>query len=256
MDVLPITRRQFAIAGPAVALGSAPDVVVFAAASLAEVLQAIGRTGPFDSIRFSFAASSTLARQIQQGAPAQLFISADAAWMDALQSAGHLLRGTRRNWVGNRLALVHASSAEPQMPPESAAAIEALIRPVLQQPQARIAVGDPAHVPAGRYAQAALTQLGLWDAVAPRLARADNVRGALALVERGEAPLGIVYRTDALASFRVSVAALFPASSHAPIVYPAALLQGATPAALRFHSHLFGGEAQALLRAAGFTVID
>ena len=231
------------------------EVVVFAAASLTEVLQAVARQGGFGNVKFSFAASSTLARQIEQGAPAQLFISADEAWMDAVQKTGLLLAGSRRDWATNRLALVRPSRAgtpEPVAPPESADTIRALLQPLLASADARIATGDPAHVPAGRYAQAALTQLGLWDTVAPRLARADNVRSALLLVERGEAPLGIVYRTDALASAKVEVAALFPASSHPPIRYPVALLQGATPQAQRFHTFLFGPEAQALLRQAGF----
>jgi molybdate transport system substrate-binding protein len=254
-------RRRSLLAGCCLlAFAAAPahaaddEVVVFAAASLGDVLQAIARQGGFGTLKFSFAASSTLARQIEQGAPAQLFISADEAWMDTVQRSGLLLSGSRRDLASNRLALVRPSrgAPEPAAPPETADAIRALLQPVLGSADARIGTGDPAHAPVGRYAQAALTQLGLWDATAPRLARADNVRSALALVERGEAPLGIVYRTDALASAKVEVAALFPAASHAPIRYPAALLQGATPQAQRFHSYLFGPEAQALLRQAGF----
>jgi molybdate transport system substrate-binding protein len=253
-------RRRLLAAAVAGALPAMPvraaddEVVVFAAASLTDVLQAIARAGGFGNVKFSFAASSTLARQIEQGAPAQIFISADEAWMDAAQKAGRVLSGTRRDWVLNRLALVRPGTQEPGTPPESAEAIRALLLPLLKQAEARIATGDPAHVPVGRYAQAALTDLGLWEAVEPRLARADNVRNALVLVERGEAPLGIVYRTDALASTKVQVAALFPATSHAPIRYPAALLQGATPAAQRFNAWMFGPEAQALLRQAGFGI--
>lgn len=227
-------------------------VIVFAAASLSDVLQGIARDGGFAQVKFSFAASSTLARQIEQGAPAQVFISADEPWMDAVAKAGRIEPGQRRDLAGNRLALVGPGRAEPSAPPETSAAVDGLVKQALGQPEARIATGDPAHVPVGKYAQAALTSLGLWDAVGPRLARADNVRSALALVERGEAPLGITYRTDALVSKNVQVLALFPLASHPPIRYPAALLTGATPAARRFFEHLFTPAAQAALRQAGF----
>ena len=239
-------------AAPAAA--AAEDVVVYAAASLTDVLQAIARQGGFTTVKFSFGSSSTLARQIEQGAPAQLFVSADEAWMDAAGKSGRLEPGTRRTWVGNRLALVAPGVGEPSTPPESAEAVAATLRAALAAKDARIATGDPAHVPVGKYAQAALTSLGLWAEVAPRLARADNVRAALALVERGEAPLGITYRTDALASGKVQVVALFPATSHAPIRYPAALLKDANPTARRFYRHLFGPEARAVLAAAGFSL--
>jgi molybdate transport system substrate-binding protein len=228
------------------------EVVVFAAASLTDVLQAIAKQGGFTNVKFSFAASSTLARQIEQGAPAQLFISADEAWMDSVQRAGAVLPGSRRDLASNRLALVAPGSGEPTSPPETAEAVRSRVAGVLAQPDARIATGDPAHVPVGRYAQAALSSLGLWEAVAPRLARADNVRAALVLVERGEALLGITYRTDALQSGKVRVVALFPADSHPPIRYSTALLQGAGPSAQRFQEHLFSTVAQAALRDAGF----
>ena len=260
---MPLRRRWLAalmLSAPAALFGSpaaraADDevVVVFAAASLTDVLQAIARQGGFTGIRFSFSSSSTLARQIEQGATAQLFISADEPWMDAVGKAGRIVPGTRRDWVGNRLALVAPGSAEPTAPPETTEAVTRLLRAALAGNDGRIATGDPAHVPAGKYAQAALGTLGLWAETGPRLARADNVRSALAFVERGEAPLGITYRTDALASRKVQVVALFPAGSHPPIRYPAALLTGAGPAAQRFYEHLFGAEARALLKAAGFS---
>jgi molybdate transport system substrate-binding protein len=208
--------------------------------------------GGFTNVKFSFAASSTLARQIEQGAPAQLFVSADEAWMDSLQKAGAVLPASRRELASNRLALVAPGTGEPTAAPETAEAVRALIAQALAPTDARIATGDPAHVPVGRYAQAALSSLGLWETVGPRLARADNVRAALVLVERGEAPLGITYRTDALQSGKVRVAALFPAGSHPPIRYPSALLQGAGAAAKRFHEYLFTPAAQAALRDAGF----
>ncbi len=266
-DLLP-RRRQLCGLPAALLLGAAApqparaaeeSVVVFAAASLTEVLRALARQGGFSGVRFSFAASSTLARQIEQGAPAQVFISADEAWMDLLQKAGHLVPDSRRGLAGNRLALIapgRAGVAAMLAPPETAevaaAAVRLRIDAALALRDARIATGDPAHVPVGRYARAALQSLDRWVAVAPRLARADNVRAALVLVERGEAPLGITYRTDALASPRVQIAALFPASSHPPIRYPAALLRGAGPGAQRFLDHLSGAPARPLWEAAGF----
>lgn len=235
------------------ATAAAPDeVTVFAAASLTDALRAVAKAGGFAGVRFSFASSSTLSRQIGQGAPAEIFISADLPWMDALQRAGAVLPGTRRDLASNRLALVEPGGGEPVAVPEGEAAVRQRLQAVLETEGARIATGDPAHVPAGQYARAALVSLRLWDAVGPRLARADNVRGALALVERGEAPLGIVYRTDALQSSRVRLSALFPPASHPPIRYPVALLRGARPAAHRFYQHLFSPAAQATLRAAGF----
>ncbi|HEU4458520.1 MAG TPA: molybdate ABC transporter substrate-binding protein [Methylibium sp.] len=237
---------------PRAACAQDEAVVVFAAASLADVLRQIARDGGFTQIRFSFAASSTLARQIEQGANAQVFVSADEPWMDAVEKTGRVAPGQRRELAANRLALIGPGSAEAAAPQETAAAVESPIRKLLATPDARIATGDPAHVPVGRYAQAALASLALWPAVEPRLARADNVRSALVLVERGEAPLGITYRTDALASKNVRVLALFPLAAHPPIRYPAALLNGASPDAQRFFQHLFAPAAQAALRQAGF----
>jgi molybdate transport system substrate-binding protein len=252
-----LTRRLLlaaALAAAALPAARAQDepVVVFAAASLSEVLQAIAKDGGFTQVKFSFASSSTLARQIEQGAEAQIFISADEPWMDAVVKAGRVEPGSRRDLAANRLALVGPGRAEPGAPTETAAAVEALVKQALAKPDARIATGDPAHVPVGKYAQAALTSMQLWTAVEPRLARAENVRSALALVERGEAPLGITYRTDALVSKTVQVLALFPLASHPPIRYPAARLTGATPTGKRFFEHLFSPAAQAALRQAGF----
>ncbi len=252
-----VDRRRLALlvaallAAPA-ARAADEDVIVYAAASLSDVLQAIAKQGGFTTVKFSFASSSTLARQIAQGAPAQLFISADEPWMDAAVKSGRIDAATRRHWVANRLALVAPGAGEPATAPETAEAVTTRLRAALAVQGARIATGDPAHVPGGRYAQAALTALGLWTEVGPRLARADNVRAALALVERGEAPLGITYATDAISSGKVRVVALFPAASHAPIRYPLALLKDAGPEARRFAEHLFGTEARARLAAAGF----
>ena len=254
-----LTRRTFARWGlaacvaPDAAAGS--DLVVFAAASLTDVLRTLAaELAGWREVRFSFAASSTLARQIEQGAPAHVFISADEAWMDHLAARGMLDPASRRVLAGNRLVVVRsASDAVPSAPSETAAALRDALR-AGSAPRApdRVATGDPAHVPVGRYAQQALTQLGLWPEVAPRLVRADSVRSALAFVERGEAAAGIVYATDARVTTQVRVAARFPRSSHPPIRYPSAVVRGAPPAALAFLDALASPQAQPLWRAAGF----
>ncbi|MES2712813.1 MAG: molybdate ABC transporter substrate-binding protein [Pseudomonadota bacterium] len=198
-----------------------PGPTVFAAASLSEALRALaadwqarGNPAP----RLSFAASSALARQIEQGAPADLFLSADEPWMDYVAARGRIEPASRVSPIGNALVLVA---------PRGGQAPVALARGVnlaaMLGARGRLATGDPAHVPAGRYAQAALEWLGQWRAVEPRLARAENVRAALLLVERVEVPLGIVYGTDAIASTAVQLVGTFPAESHPPITYPFAL---------------------------------
>ena len=170
----------------------------------------------------SFAASSALARQIEAGAPADLFVSADEEWMDALAAKRLIATGTRADLVGNRLVVVEpAATAHARSRSRGAA----LARVLGAGP---LAMADPDSVPAGKYGKAALARLGAWDAVAPHVVRAENVRAALALVERGAAPFGIVYATDAKASSKVRVAGVFPAASHPPIVYPIARLAGST----------------------------
>jgi molybdate transport system substrate-binding protein len=208
------------LAAPATRAQDGP--LVFAASSLTEALRALadawtarGNPAP----RLSFAASSALARQIEQGAPADLFASADEAWADHLQARGLIVAGTRTSPVGNALVLVAPAGPGPA----AATLAPGTDLRALLGPQGRLATGDPAHVPVGRYAQAALTWMGQWEAIAPRLARAENVRAALLLVERGEAPLGIVYATDAAVSPGVRVVGGFPAASHPPIAYPFAL---------------------------------
>jgi len=234
-----------------VALRAAEPLVVFAAASLSDVLQALVRElAKQTDVRFSFAASSTLARQIEQGAPAQLFISADEAWMDYLAEHGRIDVATRRVVAANRLVVVRPGSAT-ALPGESVAMLREALRPGPRGAD-RIATGDPAHVPAGRYAQAALTRLGLWDEVGPRLARADNVRSALSFVERGEAAAGIVYATDARVARGLQVVARFPLASHPPIRYPAALMRGAPPAARALLASISSPQAQPIWSAAGF----
>jgi molybdate transport system substrate-binding protein len=229
------------------------DPIVFAAASLKEALDAAGaawasRSGARPVI--SYAASSALARQIEQGAPADVFVSADAAWMDWADARALLRAGTRATLVSNRLVLVAPASAP--MPSLRLAPgvplAEALGR------DGRLAVGDVAAVPAGRYAKAALEALGAWPAISGRLAQTENVRAALALVARAEAPLGIVYATDARAEPRVRVIDTFPEATHPPIVYPVAVLAAARSVkAGSFVAFLLSPPGQAVFAAYGFT---
>jgi molybdate transport system substrate-binding protein len=238
-----------------VALGGAAHaadrvLTVFAAASLTPVLQEIGDAYTAETqqaVRFSFAASSALARQIESGAPADVFVSADQDWMDYLQARALLAPQTRRNIVRNTLVLVAPADSRLQLK----------IQPGFGLVQAlgeggRLATGDPASVPVGRYAQAALTRLGLWRSVESRVVAADNVRTALNFVARGEAPLGIVYGTDARSEPRVRVVDTFPAASHAPITYPAAATASAPPEALAFLRYLESVRARAAFDRAGF----
>lgn len=251
---LTILAALVALGGAAAARAeSAPPVTVFAAASLTDVLQEIGqaftaRTGV--PVRFSFAASSALARQVEAGARADLFLSADQEWMDYLQARG-LIRGeSRRDLIGNRLVLIAPADSPLQLRLATGAALpQALGR-------GRLATGDPDTVPVGRYARAALTSLGLWDGVAPRLVRADNVRSALAFVARGEAPLGIVYATDARLELRVRVVDVFPADSHPSITYPAALTARSVADARRLLEFLSGAEAAAAFARHGFLAVQ
>lgn len=216
--------------------------VVLAAASLQEALSAAAdawAVGGHPAPVLSFAGSSALARQIEQGAPADLFISADEAWMDTLERQGLLRPGTRADLLSNRLVLVA---------PKGSAA-----RGLADLGDGRLALADPDAVPAGKYAKAALEHLGQWQGVADRIASAENVRAALALVERGEAPLGIVYATDAMASGKVRVVLTFPADSHPPIVYPVAILAASSnPDAAALRAFLASPEAQAIFARHGF----
>ncbi len=223
---------------------------MFAAASLTDVLQEIGaafREETGIGTRFSFAASSALARQIEAGAPAQVFVSADVEWMDYVAHRGAIDLVTRRNVAGNALVLIAPADSSVKLEIAPGFALAAALG------EGRLAVGDPAAVPAGRYAQAALSALGVWQQVADRLAPAENVRAALALVSRGEAPLGIVYRTDAKVDPGVRVVGEFPAGTHPPIVYPAARIAGGPESAGTFVAYLVGDKAQAIFAKHGFT---
>ena len=231
---------------PASAQPARAPLTVFAAASLTDALQEVGRVWTKRSgqpVRFSFAASGTGARQIVAGAPADLFVSAEPGWMDQVQAAGRLMPGARRDLLGGRLVLIAPAASRIRLAIRPGFALAAALGE-----RGRLAVGDPRSVPAGRYAQAALTRLGLWDGVATRLAPAQDVRAALSYVARGEAPLGIVYETDAAAEPAVRIVGAFPAASHPPIVYPAAVMKGAKPGAVAFYRFLNGGEAMAIFR--------
>lgn len=225
-------------------------VLVLAAASMQDALseagtawEAEGHPAPV----LSFAGSSALARQIENGAPADIFISADQEWMDVLVDGG-FVKGERHDLLSNRLVLI-TPEAKPLAVDLDHPADLLLALP----PGSRVAMADPDAVPAGRYGKAAFESLGLWDGLKNRIAPAENVRAALALVEAGEAPLGVVYETDALASDRVRVAATIPPESHPPILYPAALLS-ATPGdgAGGFFAFLQGEKAREIFARHGF----
>jgi molybdate transport system substrate-binding protein len=250
---LPLLLASVLAWGAALA-ADAPEkpVTAFAAASLTNVMDELGREftkagGP--PVRFSFAASSTLARQIESGAPAGLFVSADREWMDYLEQRGLIDPSTRRDLLSNRLALIAPADSsvsltiEPNFP--LAAALDG----------GRLATGDPDNVPVGRYARSALTSLGVWNDVADRLVRAEDVRTALAFVARGEAPLGIVYATDARIEKKVRLVGLFPESSHPPITYPMALTKAAGADAARFAEFIQGDASRAVFERYGFVVL-
>lgn len=237
------------LAGQAVA---AEKVTVFAAASLTNALQEIAtqyKKKTAVEVVSSFASSSTLARQIEQGAPADLFISADQQWMDDAVAKKSMDDATRVTLLGNELVLVapRSDSAKPVTLNEQTD-WKSLLK------GERLAVGDPDHVPAGIYAQEALQKLGAWQTVSPSLARANNVRAALALVERNETPYGIVYGSDAVASNKVQVVGTFPASSHKPVEYPMAIVKAHNNAAVKaFYDYLKGPEAAAVFKQYGFS---
>jgi len=234
---------------PVAAEGPAP-ITVFAAASLTDALQAVGKAYTAKTgvpVRFSFAASNLLAKQIEAGARADVFVSADRQWMDYVARAGFVAAGSRRNLLRGRLVLV--------APADSRTALRIVPNFALAWalgPSGRLAVGDPDYVPAGRYAKTALTRLGVWGAVQGKLARADNVRVALSYVARHAAPLGIVYETDARAEPGVKIVGVFPENSHPPIDYPVGVLRGASPAAHGFAAYLNGAQSKAIFRRFGF----
>lgn len=256
---LALARLALAITLPLVAgtPALAQTFSVFAAASLKNALDEVAAqwkpAGRRDAARPSIAygASSTLARQIEFGAPAQVFVSADLVWMDYLAERGLIRAETRRNLLGNSLVLAAPADSAVRAAIAPGFPLAALLG------NGRLALADPAAVPAGRYAKAALEKLGVWSAVATKLAPTENVRVALALVARGEAPLGIVYGSDAIAEPRVRVVAAFARDLHPPIVYPAALTAASKDAAAAaFLAYLATPQARRIFAANGFTPLD
>ncbi|MET3760032.1 molybdate ABC transporter substrate-binding protein [Sphingomonas sp. UYEF23] len=233
-------------ATPALARGP----LVLAAASLQESMNAAADAWAAQRHKrpvISFGGSSALARQIEAGAPADLFVSADEDWMNALAKKGAIVPATRVTFLGNRLVLVAPAAVAKPVTIKRGFALAQWLG------SGRLAMADSA-VPAGKYGQKALTALGVWSAVAPKVARGDTVRSALALVERGAAPYGIVYATDAYASKRVRIVGVFPAASHPPITYPVAVLKAApSPAAAEgFRRFLVSSAGKAIFRRYGF----
>lgn len=230
----------------------AAPLTVFAAASLKESLDEAAtayQKATGQEVRVSYAASSALARQIEQGAPADVFLSADLDWMDYLQERKLITEDSRRNLLGNTLVLIapKTSTAKP-------VALKPGVNLLPLLGESRIALALTASVPAGKYARAAFTSLGVWDALQPKVAEAENVRAALMLVARGEAPLGVVYGSDAKAEANVRVLATFPANTHPAIVYPVAVIKASkNPNAAAFAKWLHSKNATAIFRNRGFT---
>jgi molybdate transport system substrate-binding protein len=231
---------------------SETPVIVFAAASLKNALDDVSASWQKSSghnVKISYAASSALAKQVEADAPAQIFISADEDWMDYLEGKGLIKAGSRTNLLGNKLVLI--------APKDSKIALE--LKPGADLAKAlgdgRLAMGSVDSVPAGKYGKAALGKLGLWTSVSEKLAQADSVRAALLLVSRGEAPLGIVYQTDAASDPSVKIVATFPADSHVPIIYPIALTGKANAASVAFYDYIKSVKAAPAFEAQGFTVL-
>ncbi|MBP7062899.1 molybdate ABC transporter substrate-binding protein [Ferrovibrio sp.] len=230
----------------------AQDLLVFAAASLKTALDEIHAGQPQGlAIKVAYAASSALARQIEAGAPADIFISADLDWMDYVQQRNLLRPGSRSNLLGNRLSLVAPVDSKATIHLQPGADLAALLGK-----DGRLAMGDVNAVPAGKYGKAALQALNIWPQLSGRIAQAENVRAALALVARGEAPLGIVYRTDAANDAKLRVLADFPENSHPPIIYPAAVVATSKhPQAAAYLARLREPSAAAILTKFGFALL-
>ncbi|EKP3894150.1 molybdate ABC transporter substrate-binding protein [Yersinia enterocolitica] len=230
----------------------AADMAVFAAASLTNALQDIAAQYKKEKqvdVVASYASSSTLARQIEQGAPVDLFISADQQWMDYAIDKQQMVANTRYTLLGNELVLIAPKDSKiTKVEIDKKTDWKKLLE------GGRLAVGDPDHVPAGIYAKESLENLGAWATLAPEMARANNVRSAMALVERAEAPLGIVYGSDAIASDKVKVVGVFPEASHKPVEYPMAIVKGhENPTVTAFYDYLKSPAAAVIFEKYGFT---
>ena len=251
-----MNRRMFAVVALALTLSPArlmaADVTEFGAASLSDALIEIARDYQKDSVKsvtVSRAASSALARQIEASGGADIFISADLDWMDYLDNKSLINRASRTNLLGNRLVLIAAKDVTTAITIASHFDLAGALK------GGRLAIADPDSVPAGKYGRSALISLGVWNSVVDHLAQAENARVALTYVARGEAPLGIVYETDAKAEPRVKTVGVFPENSHAPILYPAALTRNARPAAKDFLAYLSSPSARSVFVKDGFTVL-
>ena len=255
-----LSRRSVLATLTAMALTAAPlraaadEVTVFAAASLTTALDRVAAAWSAETghrVVMSHAGSSALARQIQDGAPADIFITASVEWMDEIEASGDLREGTRRDILGNTLVLIaHGREAEPVTIDENLD-----LAGMLGDERLAMALVDA--VPAGIYGKAALSALGLWESVEPLVAQSDNVRAALVFVAQGETPLGIVYATDAAAADNVTVIGTFPEGSHAPITYPAGITaQSDSPVAEAFLDYLTSDTARAIWRESGFPVLE
>ncbi len=246
-------RRAAALWLLLVGAAAAEPVTVFAAASLKTALDEVAagltaETG--QDVVLSYAGSSTLARQIERGAPADVFISANPEWMDRLEAGGWIVPETRRDLLGNRLVLVAKAGSGDAVDIATGFDLAGRLN------GGRLAMALVDAVPAGIYGKAALTDAGLWETAAPHVVETDNVRAALKLVAIGEAVLGVVYATDARAEPRVAVIGHFPEASHAPIVYPVAAVEGRDgPAVRRFLDHLSGELARDVFERHGFAVL-
>lgn len=233
---------------------AADSVLVFAAASLTNALDQVAAVWAAETGHtavMSYAGSSVLARQIQEGAPADIFISASEDWMDAVAASGDLRDGTRRDILGNTLVLIaHGQDVTPVTIDESLDLVGML-------GGGRLSMALVEAVPAGVYGKTALASLGLWDSVAPHVAQSDNVRAALAFVAQDEAPLGIVYATDAAIEDNVTIIGTFPEGSHPPITYPAGIMaQSESPVAQDFFDFMTSDTARAIWLQFGFRVLN
>jgi molybdate transport system substrate-binding protein len=234
-------------------VASAADATIYAAASLKDALSEIGdlyKVKSGKTVEFSFAASSALARQIEAGAAADIFFSADTDWMDYLHERSLIGAASRKNLLSNRLVLIAPADSQISLAIARGFDISGALG------DGRLSLADPDSVPAGKYARAALTSLGVWTGVAEKLVRAENVRAALTYVARGEAPLGIVYETDAKLEPAVKVIGVFPADSHPQIIYPIALTPNASAPAHDFLSFVEGPTAAEIFRKFGFSVLE
>jgi len=232
----------------------AAEIVVFAAASLKEALddavRAYGNQSG-DEVKISYAASSALAKQIENGAPADVFISADLDWMDYLQQRNLVKPGTRKSLLGNRLVIIAPADSDLKLDIKPGFDLAGALK------GGRLAMADPDSVPAGKYGKAALETLGVWNSIRAAIASAANVRAALVFVSRREAPLGIVYATDAAADPQVKIAGVFPPESYPPIIYPIALTtESKNPSAVRLLEFLVSPAARLIFEKRGFTALQ